>query len=146
MKFETYQEMIKEYQCCGCPSGSNPQECQEYKLNTEFNACESHVLGVALGFNNCIALGLPKGFNKPGKDFYGKSFNKMRIRFHLNSENLDVWDHLNIPVWALEHDGILFVRTFLPRMNIGIVDVIQGGTLNLVPNAIDVKKFIEDID
>ncbi len=108
-------------------------------------------MGTMMGVGNSIALGLPCGFNKPGiaYDNSGKepprARNTMDIRFWLKGKHPD-WDDLNLPVWALEKDGFLFVRTFAPRINVCWVDVIQAGELKLVPKAIDVSKFIDQID
>ena len=43
-------------------------------------------------------------------------------------------------------DGFLFVRTYSPRTNQTFVDVIEEGALSLVPQAIDVSKFYEEMD
>jgi hypothetical protein len=56
------------------------------------------------------------------------------------------WDRFNVPVWAMEKDGFLFVRTFAPRLDEGSVDVIEGGTLKMVPQAIDISPFIDEMD
>lgn len=56
------------------------------------------------------------------------------------------WDRLNVPVWAMVDDGFLFVRTFAPRVNMSWVDVIEGGDLSMVPNAINVGAFVGEID
>lgn len=86
-----------------------------------------------------IALGLPKGFNR-----YGPG-DRLDIRLFLNGEAPE-WDHLNVPVWAMEMGGFLFVRTYSPRINRTSVDVIENGTLDMAKNAIDVSKFVDQID
>lgn len=53
---------------------------------------------------------------------------------------------MNVAVWAMEKDGFLFVRTYIPRINVGFVDVVDGGTMDMVPNAINASEFYEDID
>jgi hypothetical protein len=71
----------------------------------------------------------------------------MIIRLHQkNSVKADFWDKFNVPVWALVQEGVLFVRTYCPRTNQTFVDVIEGGTLSLVPQAIDVAPFYEEMD
>jgi hypothetical protein len=82
----------------------------------------------------------------------------MTIRLWPKTETGEIthmdWDQFNVPVWAMEggksgdpdHAGFLFVRTYSPRVNRMAVDVIEGGTLELVPNAIDVGKFYDKID
>ncbi len=148
---DSYKEMIEEFQCPGCVCGSDTL-CGNFEIiNKDTNRCENHVLGTMIGFGNSVALGLPCGFNKPGiaHDNSGKepptARNTMDIRFWLKG-NYPEWNHLNVAVWALEKEGFLFVRTFAPRINICWVDVIQGGGLKLVPNAIDVSTFIDEID
>ena len=47
---------------------------------------------------------------------------------------------------AMEWDGFLFVRTVCPRVAVFFTDVIEGGNLSLVPNAIDVSKYIDEMD
>lgn len=53
---------------------------------------------------------------------------------------------LNVAVWAMEHEGALFVRTYSPRVDAGTVDVIPGGTLAMAPGAINVAEFADEID
>lgn len=141
----TYEEMTEQFQCPGCGLGSNIK-CGNYEYDDKRHSCKSHVLATMVGFiNNYIALGLPKGFNKPGLDQNKTSLTKMNICFS-HKDTAPEWNHLNVPVWALEQDGFLFVRTYSPRLNIGLVDVIEGGTLSMVPQAINVADFINEID
>jgi hypothetical protein len=62
----------------------------------------------------------------------------------------DVLNKLNVPVWSLEQDGHLFVRTFTPRLCRPSVDVVEGGTrkesLPAKLKGIDVGEFYEEID
>ena len=146
-----YEEMTEEFQCPGCVCG-NDIGCGSYEYHSVKKSCMGHVLGTHFGLGNIVALGLPKGFNKPGWDtdsndrFHaGKCKNLMEIRFWADGEHPD-WDDLNVPIWAMEKDGYLFVRTYCPRLNIGYVDVIKGGTLELCPRAIDVATIYDEID
>ena len=144
---KTIDDLVDEFQCPGCVCGSGI-DCGEYSFDPDYMQCIAHVLGTQIDLGNHIALGLPKGFNKPG--YSGtvtkpKNRNTMSIRLWVVDTAPD-WDHLNIPVWALEQEGTLFVRTYLPRMNIGYVDVVDQGTLDLVPEATNVAKFIDEID
>ena len=67
-----------------------------------------------------IALGLPKGFNRPGSGPRDEQLNRMRIRLWSGGAR-PIWDRLNVPVWAMEGTGedagFLFVRTYMPRLN-----------------------------
>lgn len=140
-------EMVEEFQCPGCVCGSDTS-CGRYNFSEDDKKCTGHVLGTMLGLGNSIALGLPKGFHKPGWDFSRepvRARNTIDVRLWAKGESPE-WDHLNVPVWAMEQDGYLFVRTFAPRVNMSWVDVIEGGTLEMVPKAINVSKFINEID
>jgi hypothetical protein len=136
------KELVEKFQCPGCVCGMNT-DCGEYNYDHREMRCVSHICGTQLGLGNVIALGMPKGFNKTG--FREQSRNKIDIRLWRKGTNPE-WDRLNVPVWAMEKDGFLFVRTFAPRINMSWVDVIECGTLKLCPQAIDVSKFINEID
>lgn len=138
------ESMIEAFQCPGCVAGSDTK-CGAYRYDAEQRRCMSHVLGTQLGLGNKIALGLPKGFNKPGFNEDGYALSKMNIRFFPKGEYIG-WDKLNVAVWAMERDGFLFVRTYAPRINTTWVDVIEGGTLEMVPNAVNVGEFVDEID
>ena len=144
-------EMIKEFQCPGCVCGNDPATCKAHKVESEFGyyQCTGHVLGTSvfpIGFH--VALGLPTGFNRAGDGYGEEPRNKMLIRLWPRGVKLTYpdWDRCNVAVWAMEKDGFLFTRTYMPRTNRTAVDVIEGGTLALAPNAIDVGKFHDEID
>jgi len=136
--------MVEKFQCPGCANGSNTK-CGYYDYNTRKQQCVAHTCGTYFGVNNPIALGMPKGFHKPGFHANGKAKNKIDLSLHKKGYDPE-YDHLNVPVWAMEEDGFLFVRVFSPRINITWIDVIEGGSLDLCPNAIDVSSFIDEID
>lgn len=147
----TVEDMIQRFQCPGCMLGSDIT-CGEYQIDIFSHGgakCKSHALGTLIGFNNAIAIGMPKGFNKPGFNISEKDEfrcrGSMSIRLY-DSDDIMTWDKYNVPVWALEQDGFLFVRTYCPRINTGYIDVVQGGTLALVPEAMDVSEFIDQMD
>ena len=48
--------------------------------------------------------------------------------------------------WAMMEDGYLFVRTYSPRLNRTFLDIVEGGTMELVPGAVNVGEFVEEID
>ena len=139
------KNLVEKFQCPGCVCGSNTK-CGSYNYDSGEYRCVSHVLGTSFGIGNLIALGMPKGFNKPGfteDKKYAK--NQMDIRLW-EKGTFPNWNHSNIPVWAMEKEGFLFVRTFAPRINFAWVDVIEGGSLDLCPDAVNVAKFIDEID
>lgn len=143
----TNKQMVEAFQCPGCVCGSDVT-CGHYKWDSVWLRCTSHVLGTMRGLGNSFALGLPKGFCKPGWDFTKdppRSRNTIDVRLWTTGTAPD-WDSFNVAVWALERDGFLFVRTFAPRVNITWVDVIEGGTLAMVPLAINVATFLDQMD
>jgi len=159
MSLPILQSMVEKFQCPGCLRGSDTS-CGKYSLDPDGFSCENHAIGTSmLSLNGLIkfALGLPKGFNRPGLEKNSDNVrhykNQMEIRFHdatTDEGKMKLrrwWNHLNVAVWAMEQDGYLFVRTFSPRINTTYVDVVKGGSrTDLVPDAINVADFIDDID
>mgnify|MGYP001601057252 CR=1 FL=1 len=155
------KDLVHKFQCPGCVSGHSPDSCQAFALDPELTCCKSHVLGTAIAGVGAFALGLPRGFNRPGQIPWGEEHpSSYPAGSRLNTMFIRLWktgtqpvrNNLNIPVWAMEgleaqdSAGFLFVRTVLPRKGLVAVDVIEGGTLALVPNALDVSKFYDEID
>jgi hypothetical protein len=146
--------MIGEYQCSGCllggPDAAKCPKLQHIAISDDCFQCSSHVSGTSILGVGRIALGLPKGFNRVGM--------RLDDPFHATvSTNIRLWDagarpswnRTNVPAWAMEHEGALFVRTYLPRLNQSYVDVVDGGTLAIVPTftvPFDVGTFIDEID
>ena len=143
------ENLVEKFQCVGCVAGCNIN-CGQYKLKevslgkASYFACSSHVPGTscftASGFNK-LNLGLPKGFCRIGEG-------KVEIRIHPSFPEL-LWDKLNIPVWAMVEDNVLFVRTYAPRINKTSVDIIPNGNIEQIPNIptpINVAEFISEID
>lgn len=96
-----------------------------------------------------IALGMPKGFNRTRRNgnpdpLFGTD-NKLKV-FFWEEGTSPGWDRLNVPVWAMEEDGYLFVRTYAPRIDKTWIDVVEGGKLSMVPQAINVGEFYDEID
>ena len=154
------EKLIEKFQCPGCVAGSNvkcghfkPENHYQTDIDDGFFCCQSHVLGTLVSPpGHHVALGLPKGFNRAGDGFMGTNepVSQMVIRIWARTKdgsiNAPKWDVFNVPVWALEEDGFLFVRTYMPRTNRPAVDVIEGGTLALVPKALNVAEFYGDMD
>lgn len=142
-------KLIEEFQCPGCVCGHKPDSCERFKLEIcKYVRCTNHISGTRAfpgGINFC--LGLPKGFNRCGFDTHNEEWaNNMLIRIWEGGSH-PVWDKFNVPVWAMEEKGFLFVRTYMPRMNRGMTDVIEDGKIKeLCPNIIDVSEFIDEID
>jgi hypothetical protein len=153
----TGNEMIEEFVCPGCVGGMDTkcknQPCiqpVEGPNDAAGVCCEAHVLGASILGVGTFALGLPKGFNRAGFAGNGQKPEKQRNNTMFIRcwpvGNIPKWDKFNVPVWALEKDGFLFVRTYQPRINFMAVDVVEKGTLDLVPGAIDVSIIHEDMD
>ena len=114
---EAMKKMVEEFQCPGCVCGGDTS-CGSYEYSDSDSKCIRHVCGTQLGIGNVIALGLPKGFNKPG---WRHEADPVRARNTIDvrlwpAGSYPEWDRLNVAVWALEKDGYLFVRTFAPRV------------------------------
>lgn len=135
-------KLVERFLCPGCVSGPGPKSCGAYKpLNEYGHGCGGHVLGTYISGAGHIALGLPKGFCRPGPDDTLKDTrNKIDVRLWLTG-TAPAWDQWNIPVWAKVEDGFLFVRTYAPRINRGWVDVIENGTLEMIPQAANVTDL-----
>lgn len=139
-------EMVERFQCPGCVCGYRTT-CGSYAYSEEHLLCTGHILGTMSGLGNTFALGLPKGFCRPGFGCEEPARARKRMDIRLwPAPTSPAWGLLNVPVWAMAEDGFLFVRTFAPRVNQSWVDVIENGTLAMTPNAIDVGQFIGDID
>lgn len=138
------RKMIEEFQCPGCMVGSDVK-CGKFKLWREYGvSCVGHFPSTMLMPGGHIALGLPRGFNKLG-DAKEARQERAYIRLWVKGTKPE-WDKLNVPVWAMEEDGYLFVRTYSPRVNLTFVDVIQGGKLEDAKGAINVAEFKDQID
>jgi hypothetical protein len=144
------RHMIKRFQCCGCTCGSNPDDgCLKFEeIGNGWFRCGAHSAGTIIAGVGKIALGLPKGFNKVGAlgnslDIDGISTN---IRLKLDAEK-EHYNRFNIPVWAIEEKGYLFVRCYCPRINRGYIDIIRGKTIEeICPDAKNVRDFYDDIE
>ena len=152
-----FLKMVEQFQCPGCVCGSDTQ-CGKFKANWD-NACGSHVAGTYMYPSGHILLGMPKGFNKTGRTVddegqLSKDLNKAVISFYtkdMHDQAKSFWNRLNVPVWASEKDGHLFVRVFMPRINATMVQVIEDGTLAMVheagfQNVIDPSTFEDTFD
>lgn len=149
----TINNMISEFICCGCVAGNDTETCEEFKFHQR--GCANHSMGTSVfGTPGHFALGLPKGFCKPGYIKFGtvgKPTDQMFIHCYVSMEDhntaMGEYDKFNVPVWALEKDGYLFIRVYRPRINQTLVDVIKGATVSQLPDSvIDVVEFYDEID
>lgn len=140
----TREEIVEKFICPGCVVGSDT-ECGSYKPGEDHQGCTSHILGtIILPAPGSIALGMPKGFNRPGYcSLEKRTHNQMVIRVWPNGEQ-PKWDLYNIPVWKLTQEGILFVRTVAPRIAAMYVDIVEDVSVEC--NATDVTKHYNEYD
>lgn len=151
------EKMVEEYQCPGCTLGFDTK-CGSYKLTAApFVACINHSLGSFFSGNGKVALGLPRGFNRPGglRKHGTQEVSQMdgvawiRLWSVDDKTNKPQWDKFNVPVWAMEQNGALFVRTLSPRIGILYTDIVDGGKLADIPkleSPIDVGAFYDGMD
>ena len=143
-----FKQMVERFQCPGCVCGSSTSDgCyREGGDDALWGRCSAHVCGIWIAGAGSLALGLPTGFNQVQRQQEEREprHNTMMIRLWPNTH--PDWNNLNVPVWAMEKDGYLFVRTFMPRIGCHAVDVIHGGTIAMAPGAIDVAEFVDEID
>lgn len=155
-------EMVDEFQCPGCIHGTDPQECPQYKLNVTQDtaksginhtwfACENWRPSTFMGGVGRICLGLEKGFNRSGRMDFEKVYPYLRL---FETDNRPDYDRFNVPVWAMEKNGYLYVRCFCPRNCWVFVDVIKDGKIEMASfkdgphehKAINVSEFYDEID
>lgn len=138
----TARTMVETFQCPGCIHGEDTR-CGKFKLHSLGDAT-SHVDGERLvggfrcgsheaesGINGSrINIGLPVPFARV--QYREGAYEEVRtnIRMHLYPVDYgSYWDVYNVPVWAQEKSGTLFVRTYSPRTDQTYVDIIVGGEL-----------------
>lgn len=162
----TFRKMVKEHLCPGCVSdcSDDMKLCKMFGNSVVGRTCRNWHAGTTCSGMGSIALGMPKGFNRLGQMQHTKRAaaecaDIMLIRLFTREEydnffkskppSKGFWDTpltFNIPTWALIQNGYLYVRTFAPRTAWQWIDVVKDGTLDLVPQAIDVGEFIDHID
>ena len=113
---ENVKKAIEEYQCSGCITGCNV-EC--FEPHSTGCGCGKHYAGTMIlpGIGK-IFLGMPKGFNRLGKDGDLKPcvFEKFEDGWGYNKFNTSVWKYLN-------KDGHTIVRGLSPRINIPFIHI-----------------------
>lgn len=145
-----YKAFTCKFQCPGCLLGDNPDSCDVYEVDStpgyKNTGCKNHTLGTQVGPYR-FALGLPVGFNRPGFNDNESHRRRVLMRFWQVGEQ-PKWNKLNIAVWALEKDDFLFVRTYMPRIDVSVVDVIHKGKMSILSdqNVLDVAEFQDEID
>lgn len=142
------KHIVEKFQCPGCVVGGDTN-CGKFETGSYGSACTSHAAGTAvLGVAGTFYLGLPKGFNRSGPIDWSACESSNNVRIWAEGEaQPDMWNKFNVAVWAMEHEGYLLVRTYLPRINMTFIDIVEGGKREeLVPDAVDVSEFADEID
>lgn len=139
-------QMIDDIMCPGCIHGTDHKTCPQFELDDDgFFNCRNWHPSTFLGNVGRLAIGLPRGFCRTGMVEFGeKPFTY--IRLYAKPEDMQTYDKFNVPVWALEKDGYLYVRCYSPRCNWLFVDVVKDGKLEHAPGAINVGEFYDQID
>jgi hypothetical protein len=159
MNHEIRKAMVAQFQCSGCTCGHEPDTCKSADIREVqgCNACYGWSAGTFMSPGGAIAIGLPKGFNRMGQaksaqweaSEHKQDFIYIRLwesPTHF-TEHFTGYNRFNVPVWALEQDGFLFVRCYMPRTNFTVVDVIKDGKrADLCPNAMNVADFSAEMD
>lgn len=152
------RSMVETFQCPGCIHGDDTR-CGKFRLH-ELGTATSHVDGERLiggfrcgsheaesGINGRrINIGLPVPFARVQYREGAQEEVKTNIRMHLYPVNYGTyWDVFNVPVWAMEMSGVLFVRTYSPRIDQTHVDIITGGSMEWLqksyPTAVDIGSL-----
>jgi hypothetical protein len=155
MKLSLLKEMVEQVQCPGCVVGMDTK-CGKFKSveGQPWSSCETHVMGTsAFGMvgGRHLLIGAPKGFCRMGE-------NTTTIRLFEDVKDAQ-YDKLNVPVWAMRDEGLLWVRAYSPRVNALTLDVYKKGDVQDLKSMfsealkrsgmempIDVKEFKKDID
>jgi hypothetical protein len=125
---------VKEYQCSGCTSG-NYETCFK-KNENEGIGCGKHFAGTMILGIGKIFLGMPKGFNR-----LGKNEEMLPVIFDKFEDNYDKW---NIPTWKhLNEQGHTLVRGLRPRKNEPFIHIFLEDCLDKI-NCFEVSQ--DDID
>lgn len=136
------KQMVETFQCPGCVHGKNTS-CGAFKLHeltvqqskqdgeqmaAPFR-CKNHSTTFHLGMY--VNVGLPIPFARVQyRDTREEVQTNIRLHLAPPPEGVRLWDVFNVPVWAMEKRGYLFVRTYQPRTDQTYVDVIQGGAFD----------------
>lgn len=127
----TIINMIDNFLCPGCMNGYKASEnCKSFELVEDDNGgykCGKHFPGTTMGYP--IILGLPPLFSSIG--FLDKEKKRTYVRVYEAFQ--DVWDENNVPVWAGEKDGYLFVKTFWALNPNVIIEVFKDGKVSDIP-------------
>jgi hypothetical protein len=134
------KKAIEEYQCSGCISGHNT-EC--FEACDTGCGCGKHYAGThIMPMVGKIFLGLPKGFNRLGRnndDMHPYIFNDLKDWGEYNKFNIPVWKHL-------DKNGNTLVRGLQPRLNTPFIHVILKDSISEI-NCLEITADdLKDMD
>jgi len=116
---------IQEYQCTGCVKSCMPT-AMTCGTGEQGIGCLIHQTGTSMSVDGKImriALGLPKGFNRVG------DVKEAPVRIFNNIGDIG-YDNLNMPVWKMKIDGVIYVRGLAPRLNDPFIHIYLNGDIN----------------
>ena len=124
---DNIKKAIKEYQCSGCINGYDPVESDCFKPRDTGCGCGAHRAGTFMLAVGKLFLGMPKGFNRLGKD------NDMHPYIFDDFKNQygEGYDKFNVPVWKyLDKFGNTIVRGLQPRLNLPFLHIHLGNHMD----------------
>jgi hypothetical protein len=148
----TGTEMVEKFLCPGCVAGCDTK-CGKFKTgNHGFSTqgyfdCEGHVLGTHRLGTGSFALGMPRGFQRPPQLNGIEHTNKMFIYLAPRGCPMPDMDNFNVPTWAMEKEGFLFLHVVSPRINYMRTFVLESRTFaELPPGVVNVAAFYDEMD
>jgi len=134
MKFD---KAVQEYQCCGCMCEGYPK-CYK-RTDTKDFSCEKHIIGTMTNYCGKILLGLPKGFNRTGKELEISIFKTFKEGWGFTKFNVPVWKYLDT-------NGNTLVRGIKPRINIPFLHIYLEDCLDKIECIEIMNNDIENMD
>ena len=131
---ENVKNAVENYQCTGCMVGGDVS-C--FKGNSKGGVgCGKHYAGTGvLGGVGKIFLGLPKGFNRLGKDVELQPI--IFDKFEDSDWEYNMW---NVPVWKhLNEEGHTLVRGMMPRRNEPFLHIYLENCIDKI-NCLEISK------
>lgn len=129
---EQLRLLVEKYQCPGCCAGtSTSDKCYKPCTEGEDRSCQNHGAGTIIPGIGPVNLGLPLGFDTVGP--IDKSIQKTIICIFPDLPKIFPYNALNVPVWALEHEGNLVIRRYSPRINKTFIDIIPNKRISDLP-------------
>jgi len=135
------KKAVEQYQCSGCANGSDIS-CFE-KSSVAGIGCGKHFAGTTMMPGGKIFLGMPKGFNRLGKEVDLKP----TIFKTFSSAYKWEYDMWNIPVWKhLNEAGHTLVRGIMPRKNESFIHIYLEDCISKIDCREITQSEIEGMD